>query len=263
MDDGRFNDEIWDEHQWEAYLNEIEQKSNQLRKFIASDKDESYPRWLTLLQENPDILDAVDAFIEEELQIEDAYFPDDEDEDDWEDEEFDDFLWDTFDEEADDDDPGLSPFGDDEDDFDFGEDWKELSEDYSTSDNGSIENLVIYNRARDFSARILQWAESVHPRYHTVAFSDFVSSTLKIGAKLAGGYSFGFERDYLGGNIACTKRALYAANEALRLLADDIKGTPLIATSQYMQMHELLFELRNDIGIYVQELRAQFNLGLE
>lgn len=260
MDDERYDDEIWDEHQWEAYLDEIEKKSNQLRRFIASDSEESYPRWLTLLRENPDILDAVDAFIEEELQIEDAYFPEDEedDEEEWDDEAFDDFLWDLPEE----DDLNLDGF-DGDDDFDLGEDWKELSEDYAQSDYGSIENLLIYNRARDFSVRILRWAESVHPRYHTVAFSDFVSNTLKIGAKLAGGYSFGFERDYLGGNIACTKKALYAANEALRLLADDLKGSPLLSTSQYLQMHELLFELRNDIGIYVQQLREQFNLGLE
>ncbi len=41
MADGKYDDEIWDEHQWEAYLDEIEQKSKQLRKFIASDKDET------------------------------------------------------------------------------------------------------------------------------------------------------------------------------------------------------------------------------
>ncbi|MDZ7691691.1 MAG: hypothetical protein U5K69_11305 [Balneolaceae bacterium] len=79
MSHGGFNDEIWDEHKWEAHLNEIERKSDQLRRFIAPDPTGNTPRWVTLLQENSDELDAVDAYIEEELQIEEAYFPDDED----------------------------------------------------------------------------------------------------------------------------------------------------------------------------------------
>ena len=258
MPHGHYDDEIWNEHRWEAYLNEIEEKSDQLRKFIASDSEEDHPRWLTLLKDNPDIFDAVDSFIEEELQIEDAYFFDEEPEDDeWDDEELDDPLWKEIDDELSFDEL------DDEDDFDEGEEWKELSNEFALSENGSIENLNIYIRARDLSVEILQWTESVHPKFHSDNFSDFVSNTLKIGAKLAGGYSFGFERDYIGGNIACTKKALYAANEGLRLLADHLKGTPVLTEQKYMQLHTQLFELRNDIGIYVQELREQFNRGIE
>ncbi len=255
MSNERYDDEIWDEHRWENYLNEIEQRSQQLRKFIASDRDGSYPRWLALLKENPDIFDAVDAYIEEELQIEDAYFPD---EDEWEDEELDDFFW----EELEEDELFLDEF-EDEEDFDEGEEWKELSADFARTENGSIENLSIYLRARDLSVQVLERAENIHPKARNEAFSDFVSNTLKIGAKLAGAYSFGFELDYMGANIACTKKALYAANEALFILEDHLKETSIISGSQYMRLHEELFELRNDIGIYVQELREQFNLGLE
>lgn len=258
MPKGEFYDGIWDEHQWEAHLNEIEKKSEQLRKFIAPDPSGNIPRWITLLQENKDELEAVDAFIEEELQIEDAYFPDEEDED-WEDDlddELDDFFFDDYDEEE---------FSLDEsyDDFDEGEDWKELSGDYVMSDYGSIESMDIYNEARELAAHVLQWSEGIHPKYLSPQFNDFVANVLKIGAKLAGGYSFGFEQDFLGGNIVYTKKALQCANNGLHLLQDYMKKTPFMEKDEYAYLHEILFELRNDIGIYVQELRQQFNRGFE
>ncbi|MDZ7691692.1 MAG: hypothetical protein U5K69_11310 [Balneolaceae bacterium] len=63
--------------------------------------------------------------------------------------------------------------------------------------------------------------------------NDFVGSVLKIGAKLAAGYSFGFEQDFLGGNIASTKKALYNSNFALVLLQDHLKESPLLDTEEY------------------------------
>lgn len=254
---GGFNDEVWDEHKWEAHLNEIEKKSDQLRRFIAPDPTGNTPRWITLLRENSDELDAVDAFIEEELQIEEAYFPDDEDEE-WE-EEIDDELEDFFFDEFEDD----FLFDEEEEDFDSGEEWKELSEDYATSEYGSIETLEVYNEVRGLAAHILQWAEKIHPKYRSEEYNDFVGDILRIGAKLAGGYSFGFEQDFLGGNIAYTKKALYCANSALYLLQEHLKGAPFINKEEYILLHERLFDLRNDIGVYVQELREQFNQGFE
>lgn len=259
MHTGGFDDEIWDEYRWETHLNEIEKKSDQLRKFIAPDPSGNTPRWVTLLQENSDELEAVDAFIEEELQIEEAYFPDEDDEDEWDDE-FDDDLDDFFYDEEDEDD---FLFNEQEEDFDSGEEWKELSEDYAMSDYGSIETLDIYNEARELAAYILQWSETIHPKYLDQNYNDFVGNVLKIGAKLAGGYSFGFEQDFLGGNIAYTKKALFCANDSLNLLQDKLKRAPFMTNEHYIQLHERLFELRNELGVYVQELRERFNMGLE
>ena len=260
MSTGGFDDGIWDEHQWEAHLDEIERKSEQLRKFIAPDPTGNIPRWITLLQENSDELEAVDAFIEEELQIEEAYFPDEEDED-WDDElddDLDDFFYDEFEDDEQD-----FLFDDIEDDFDEGENWKELSEDYAMSNYGSIETLTIYNEGRELAAYILQWSEGIHPKYLTKEYNEFVANILKIGAKLAGGYSFGFEQDFLGGNIVYNKKALYCANDALHILEDNLKKAPFMSNSHYIKLHERLFELRNDIGIYVQELRERFRMGFE
>lgn len=247
MFNGDFNDGIWDEHQWEAHLNEIEKKSIHLRKFIAPDHSDSSPRWLALLEENPDELDAVDAFIEEELQIDEAYFPgedDDELDDEWDDE-MDDYFLDDF-------------LFDEEDDFDAGEEWKELSEDFAMSDNGSIDTLDIYNDSRILAAAILQWAETINPKHLSPEYNEFVGNVLKIGAKIAGGYSFGFEREFLGGNIAYTKKSLFCANDALNVLQRDLKKSRFMPKKKYLFFHEHLFALRNSIGIYVQELRERF-----
>jgi hypothetical protein len=257
---GDFDDHIWDEHQWEAHLNEIEKKSAQLRKFIAPDPSGNKPRWFTLLQENSDELEAVDAFIEEELQIEEAYFPDDED--DWEDEEdWEDDLDDFFIDELEDD--YLFDEWEEGDDFDEGEEWKELSEDYAMSDYGSIETLDIFNDARELGAYVLQWAEDVPAKKRNNEYNEFVSQVLKISAKIASGYSFGFEQYLLGGNIAYTKKALYCANQSLVLLQNNLKQPVFFKRAEYTFMHGRLFDLRNSIGIYVQELRERFNLGLE
>lgn len=254
--DGFNHNPIWDEHQWEAHLNEIEKRSEQLRRFITSDPKGNTPRWVTLLQESIDELDAVEAFIEEELLLDEAYFPDDED--DWEDEDDDDidddfFFTDDF------------PFMDEdeeEDDFDYGEDWKELSEDFTLSDYGSIENMELYKESLNLAVDVLKWGETIPPNLQHHLVHEFVSSILKISAKLAGGYSFGFEQDVMGGNIAYTKKALYSSNDALKIL-QSIKKEPYLTPAIYAAFHGRLFEVRNDVGVYIQELRDRFHFGIE
>jgi len=256
MDDERSNrSPFWNEFDWEAHLNEIEKRSEQLRKFITSDPKENVPRWLSLLNDSSDELDAVESFIEEELLFDEAYFP--EDEDDWEDEDDGDDDLDIFfsrdyeDEE------------DEDDDLYAGEEWKEHSGDYTFSDYGSIDNFEIYQRALDLSVDVLRWAESANRRAKTnPQLHEFVSAVLQVGAKLAGGYSFGFELDVLGGNIAYTKKALYKANEALNILYA-MKKSPFMPDREYASFSRRLFEIRNETGVYVQELRDRIQQGFE
>ncbi|MGN8225513.1 hypothetical protein [Gracilimonas sp. BCB1] len=253
-----FDDEQWDEFKWEAHLNEVEKKSEQLRKFIASDPKGNIPRWLTLLKESQNEDDAFEAYVEEELLMDEAYFP--EDEDDWDDEDDDwddeDFLF------------GLNEDGfmdqtdEDFDDFDEGEEWKSLSDQYAHTDYGSLEDLDAFYEAKEFAVDILKWAETVPVKQQSEDFQEFVDESLKIGAKLAGGHSFGFEPEYIGANIAYSKKALASANHALELL-QSLKKKSLFLKKEYLEFHSVLFELRNDIGIYIQELRDQFRLGLE
>ena len=244
-----FENELWDEFEWESHLDEVEKKSDQLRRFISSDPKGNTPRWITLLKESNSEDDAFEAYVEEELLLDEAYFPE-EDDDYWDEDEFDDedFL---FGEQSEFDELEES------DDFDSGEEWKALSEDFAVSDYGSLDNLMIFNRSKELAIYVLKWAESVTKEQQNKSFQEFVGETLKIGAKLAGGYSFGFEADYLGANIAYTKKALKCSNLALALLKA-LKNEKYFSKQQYSIFHELIFEIRNDIGIYVQELRNRF-----
>jgi len=253
-----FDGELWNEFQWEAHLNEVEKKSEQLRKFIESDLKGNVPRWITLLKESLSEDDAFEAYVEEELLMDEAYFP--EEDDDWEDEddfEDDDFLF-GFDNDLDE----FSDIENEEDDFDAGEEWKSLSEDFALSDNGSLDNLSLFRDARFYAVDILKWAESVDPKNQDKLFLEFVGDSLKIAAKLAGGYSFGFEQEFLGGNIAYTKKALGFANKALENL-QRIKKSNSFSKKNYGEFHSRLYELRNDIGIYIQELRDRFNTSID
>lgn len=253
--DGYDDEFYWNEHQWEAHLNELENRSEQLRKFINPDPIGNVPRWMILLQENLDEGDAVEAFIEEELLLDEAYFPDDED--DWDEDE--DFEEDDLFFSGDD-----LPFPDNEDpyeDFEEGEEWKNLSNDFAYSNYGSILDLQVYSDAYDLAVDVLKWAESIPRKEQNKQLHEFVGNVLKISAKLAGGYYFGFDQDYLGGNIAYNKKALFYSNDALKLLQKQ-KGKPAIPIAIYKDFHSRLFEIRNDIGIYVQELRDYFRYGL-
>lgn len=252
-----FDGELWNEFQWESHLSEVEKKSEQLRKFIESDLKGNVPRWITLLKESLSEDDAFEAYVEEELLMDEAYFP--EEDDDWEDEdEFDDedFLF-GLDE--------LESFRDfmeeDDDDFDEGEEWKELSDDYALSNNGSLDNLELFRDARFYAIDVLKWAESIPQQHQNEVFLEYVGDSLKIGAKLAGGYSFGFELEFLGANIVYTKKALHYANQSLEML-QRLKRSSCFTKQSYGEFHNRLFELRNDIGVYIQELRDRFNSGL-
>lgn len=265
------DDDIWDEFQWEAHLSELEEQNEQIRGFLESTLNEkNEPRWMRLMEECSSELDLMNTYIEEELLIEDSYFPDDED---WEedDDEFDDPMFDSFegewedvpdDEFIQDDENDLSFLGDDLDDeldeWDLeGEEWKALSEEFAFSDYGSIENLAVYVTARDFGVEIFRLLDHKKELLQAGYLQDFVSTVVQISAKLAGGYAFGFEDDVLGANIAYSKRALHYANAALEKL-QALKSQKVFNLNDYNQLHATLFELRNDIGVYVQDLREQF-----
>lgn len=259
--DGFQEEPLWDEYQWEFHLNEIEKKSEQLRKFITSDPFSNRPRWVSLIEENRDKSDAVDAYIEEELLLDEAYYPDEEDwDEDEEGEDEDDFFLkgtETFDQDL-----SFAEEDDEEDDFESGEEWKSLSEEYAMSNSGSLENLNVYMRTRELTIDLLNWADSQDRMSLPDTVHDLLEASLRIGAKLAGGYSFGFDPDLIGGNIVYTKKALQSANHALIRL-QEVKKTGLMSPSEYAAFYSELFEIRNDIGVYVQLLRERFRFGVE
>jgi hypothetical protein len=72
----------------------------------------------------------------------------------------------------------------------------------------------------------------------------------------------GLELEMIGGNIACLKRALAAANAALELLRE-LKPAGYVDTALYLSFYEDTYEIRNQVGVYVQVLRRRFDLGIE
>ena len=260
----------WDEQKWESHINEIEQKNHQFKNFLESNMGGDIPRWYRILKESPSEHEALDSFIEEELYFDDPYYPDDDDDWDLDDEPDDDIFFfteeelldksndadlfgdldDELDDEFDDDD-----ILDDFDELDEGEEWKLLSEDFAMSDAGSLDNLGIYKQAHNLGVMLLKMADE-HPEVlENQVYNNFVSLVLQISAKLTAGYTYGFASDMIGGNIAYSKKALYAANDALSAL-QSLKSKQVFPTAdQYYTLHATLFEVRNNLGIYIQDLR--------
>lgn len=250
------DDDVWDELRWERHINDAEEKSEQLRQYLESTLGKEPPRWFRLLQD-PDKPDVVDHYIEEELMFEEAYFPDDDD--DWDDEDDDDDVF-MSDEDVLGDDQEDGDFPDDFDDDD-GEEWKAASEEFALTDYGDIQKWGIYTRAHDLTLEMFHFAQGAPKANEDPHFVEMGSHLLQMSAKLAGGYSFGFDVDSIGGNIVYCRKALGAANRALELLQAQ-KLKPHLEGFTYAEVHALLFELRNDIGIYIQELRDRFRTGL-
>lgn len=265
---------IWDEFQWESHINEMSRRHEHLRKLIESDR-QNKPRWWHHLKDCPSKLDAVDAFIEEELLIEESHFPIDNDDEDNPDS--DDALFDMLDDDDDDDsfldeddEPESSFFespdesGDDDFEDEDQEEVERLFEDIfeeeqsetSSYDYASLENIAIYTDARDLSADLLIFNDSKPAYMKHPGFIRLVSDTLLISSKLAAAYSMGFDLEVLGANIAYCKKALAKANSTLEHL-QTLKKNP-VQESDYYDLHRRLFELRNNIAIHIQDTRTLF-----
>lgn len=277
------DDGNWNESQWERHISEVEKKSSVLRKFIESSKYENLPSWVGLMEEMESEFDVVDEFIDRELELEEAYYPDDDDDED-DDDDFDedlflktfrnfsgiegdaslassdtkaDYDYDDDDDDYDDDEDDDFLFDDEDDDFDHGEEWKMLSEEFADTENGSILNLPIYINARNLAALCVQEIEPTMVMNYPMQYIQFVDAVMHIASKIASGYSFGFEADMIGGNLVYTKKALEYANKGLVLLQKQKKQS-YIVSEVYLEFHRLLFELRNEIAIYVHDLRNRF-----
>lgn len=277
------DDGNWNESQWERHISDVEKKSSVLRKFIESNKYENLPSWVGLMEEMESEFDVVDEFIDRELELEEAYYPDDDDDDFDDDDSFDedlflkglarlksdnqlsddlkdvssDYDYDDEDDDDFDDDEDDDFLFDDDDDFDHGEEWKMLSDEFAETENGSILTLEIYTKARNLAALCVQEIEPSMVMNYPMQYIQFVDAVMHIASKIASGYSFGFEDDMIGGNLVYTKKALEYANKGLSLLQKQKKQS-YIVSDVYLEFHHLLFELRNEIALYVYDLRDRF-----
>ncbi len=125
-----------------------------------------------------------------------------------------------------------------------------------------LRDVPVYRKALDLSTYVLDWSNALPGEVKDSTLVQFCTSITQVPANIAKGHGIGYERDMLGGNIACAKRGLAAANSALEQLRD-LRAAPYMDAALYRHFYEQTFELRNELGLYVQELRARFNLGID
>lgn len=129
-------------------------------------------------------------------------------------------------------------------------------------DVSSLDRLPVYRAAHRLAARVLKWSNTLPGHVKDSTLVQFCSHVTQIPANLAKGHGIGYEIDMIGGNIACSKRALASANDALELLRE-MKSEDYLDERLYRSVYEEAFHVRNDIGVHVQELRARFDLGVD
>lgn len=144
-------------------------------------------------------------------------------------------------------------------DIEFADD---LEPDDAVEADWPVDELPLYHKALELSVELLGWSDEVPVDAKDSTFVHFCANVTQIPANIARGHRFGFEKDLIGGNIACAKRGLQSANEGLLLLRY-LKSADFMPSAHYQELYERLFELRNELGIYVQELRERSELGID
>lgn len=125
-----------------------------------------------------------------------------------------------------------------------------------------VARLPIYRQALALATDVLEWSNNLPGAVKDSTLVQLCAHLTQVPAHVANGHDMGYEQDMLGGNIACAKRGLSAANAALELLRE-ARPEVYMDTRTYGALYERTYELRNALGIYVQELRARFDLGID
>jgi hypothetical protein len=224
-------DEVWDEHKWEESLRERDRLSDRYMKDYSD-----------FVGRHP-VPDTEETTVRRR----------------WEDD-LDAFMasrgWEFHSRKSDTDgsgEPAAEQLLDEGDDDGFFEDGAEQTD---------FRELPLWQRAHEVSCRILDWANSLDVEEKDSTVVQYCFNMLQVAANVAKGHAYGYEHDLIGGNIACCKRALKAANHALDWLCE-MKNSAYMTTSWYRQLYETTFELRNDVALYVVDLRDRFELGLD
>jgi four helix bundle protein len=228
-----FDDEIWDEDRWEAFLRENDRRMDRrlhlYYRFTADNpkppvSDEpAHREWVERLRRyfTENGFGADDGFVRMFEPVEDDDLPE--------------WLLEA-------DEMGLE---------------EEIDEDLPT-----FESLEVYDQAMTLAADVLRWTNALPIDNKDSNLVHFCAAVTQIPANLAKGSAFGLEREMIGGYIACTKRALSNANEGLDHLRD-LRSAAYMSAAEYQRLSERLFEVRNSVALHVQDLRERFNLGID
>jgi len=146
------------------------------------------------------------------------------------------------------------------DEYGDGEEWKRNT-DYEPSEIDSFQDLPLYQKAFEFSIDAMNMSNKHLKDSDDESVTIFCHSITVPAAKIAGGFGFGFELDSLGGNIANCKRGLIAANRMLEAL-HEIGKKELLEREIYLEFHGRAKEVRDELAIYIVDLRKRFQRGI-
>lgn len=230
-----FDDDIWDEDRWEAFLKKDDERVSRYMKLLHR-----------FLAENPMPLDKNERQQQAWREAFNAYLIQ--------------YGWHTEDMEASNAFRTEADEGDDDQEFTgLPPDVVELEEDLLDFD---FTSLPVYKEAFSLTREVLGWSDSLPGAEKDSGLVQFCASIMQITANIAKGHGIGHDRDMLGGNIACLKRGIHAANTALELLKD-MRQKEYMAPATYFSLYEKTYEVRNQVGVYIQELRDRFNMGID
>lgn len=233
-------DEIWDEHQWEEHLRENDERMDRYMEVVnefvevnprpGDDEPERLDRWKDDLREFVESKGWTEDDLPLFLLLDDE--PELDDDEGWA-VEIDDAIWEIEEGE---------------------EEWIDEFDDFR--------DLPVYEHAFDLAVDVLKWADTLPGEVKDSTLVQVCSNLMQVPAKIAKGHGLGFEKDFIGGNIACAKRSLGYANTALELWPA-LRAAPYLDEHTYRIFYERTYEVRNEIGVYVQELRERFDLGID
>ncbi|MDZ7721030.1 MAG: hypothetical protein U5K72_19575 [Balneolaceae bacterium] len=141
-----------------------------------------------------------------------------------------------------------------------GEEWKQVTG-YEPTEFDSVENLPVYQLAYQFTIDSINLIESRFENKNDESINAFAQSVIIPAAKIAGGFGMGFELEFIGGNIANCKRGLNAANRVLTAL-QEMRDKKILDQKTFQNFYSRGKEVRDELGIYIVELRERFRRGI-
>jgi len=144
--------------------------------------------------------------------------------------------------------------------YEEGDEWKQITG-YDPIEFDDFEDFPLYQKAYEYTIKGIDFLKNQIDDVKDDSLDAFAKSLIIPPAKIAGGFGFGFEMESLGGNIANCKRGLTAANRVLTAL-QEMRDKNIINSSTFSTLYTGGKEVRDDLAIYIVELRERFRRGI-
>lgn len=245
-------DGVWDEFDWERFLQQQDRKTERYLKLLEQyldhpERDQIIARemgWSHLLDDSgqdwaANLEQLFSADDEEVIEFFDESEDEDDDEEDFEDDEDD-----------------LEEFEDDDVDFDEEEDEEDEFDEEEEEDAEAFESHPVYLSAMALTAWIDQAIQDNDGLAHDSNMVRMATHSAITASKIAAALTDG-GNDELGMTIAYLKRGLFAINTALDSFMQ-IQESPQLAREEQERIRTGIFETRNGIVDLIGQCRAEW-----